>query len=370
MLGEPGTGKNPPLDARGADSLEVEPRTVRPQTDGPRHGGPAHFGAAWSRAWCGPSQGATAANSTGCWPACSATFWSPSSSATSRSVRDADKKRRWVEKLRADPHNLFTMLGGGEQRQKNLDYIRTRTLSAVKAAHAKVDPAIARALITYCLVASDADRHHLRTWLHGVELDAAVATRLGLPALLAPLDLSADDRQVGRRREEQALRAIVSVATLSTHHQPLLLAFDQLEGLRGDEELTLAWGDVVREISDQAPNVLIVTCVFPSLWRDWFEPLFQRRPEVKSMAARVAQNRVELETVRRAVRGGAAGRPTRRVVREAPTADQRLPVRGVGHRRNRPAGCFPARVPGRSAAAVFRAVAGRRPSSDGHDAGA
>ena len=76
---------------------------------------------------------------------------------------------------------------------------------------------------------------------------------------------------------------------------PLFLAFDELEGLRDDRDLTAAWGNVVRYLFSYAPNMLIVTCVFPKLWREWFEPLTQSDHNVKSLTERVAGNVVELE---------------------------------------------------------------------------
>ena len=51
----------------------------------------------------------------------------------------------------------------------------------------------------------------------------------------------------------------------------------------------------MREIFTHAPNMLVVTCVFPSLWRDWFEKLFLERPEWKSVQERFAQQKVELD---------------------------------------------------------------------------
>ena len=209
--------------------------------------------------------------------------------------KDADKKRRWVQRLQADPYNLFTMLGEGEQRQRNLDQIRNRTLSHIRHNHPEVDPQIARALITYCLVASENRKRVLLDWLRGTELDPDEAKDLGLPPSWVSFDESSADSSVQKDREDRALKAIYSVATLSTHYQPLVLAFDQLEGLRGNEGLTLAWGDVVREIFTHAPNMLVVTCIFPSLWKDWFEQLLADRVEWKSVQERFAQQKVELD---------------------------------------------------------------------------
>ncbi|MGO8758702.1 MAG: hypothetical protein ACLQG3_11315, partial [Terracidiphilus sp.] len=77
---------------------------------------------------------------------------------------------------------------------------------------------------------------------------------------------------------------------MSTYYQPLILAFDQLEGLRDHERLTERWGDAVREIFTTTPNFLVITCIFPSLWDSWF------LPELDSSASqRISQQCVELE---------------------------------------------------------------------------
>jgi hypothetical protein len=69
--------------------------------------------------------------------------------------KDADLKRRWVADLRADPYNLFKMLGEGERRQSNMDRIRRRTLRYLQSRHPDVDQRIAYVLITYCFVARE-----------------------------------------------------------------------------------------------------------------------------------------------------------------------------------------------------------------------
>ncbi len=183
---------------------------------------------------------------------------------------DAERRRRWVEKLRADPYHLFTMLGTDAQRQKNLDPIRRRTLRHLQQQHPGVDQHIAHGLITYCLYARENDKRILLTWLAGEEQDPDDTKRLGLPDAWGHGDAQAESADVGKRREDKALKAIRTIGTLSTYYQPLILAFDQLEGLRDNRPLTEAWGDTVREIFTQVPNLLVLTCIFPSLWHSWF----------------------------------------------------------------------------------------------------
>jgi hypothetical protein len=205
--------------------------------------------------------------------------------------KDAQQKQEWVDLLGADPFNLFSMLGEGERRQRNMDRIRRRTLRFLQLQHPEVDQTIAHALITYCFVVREDYKRILLTWLSGQDVDDADAMRIGLPSTWVRIDETSSEVATQQRREEQALRAIRSIAILSTYYQPQVLAFDQLEGLRDEPRLTRRWGDAVREIFTQAPNLLILTCIFPSLWDSWFKTQLDR-----SVQDRIASQRVMLET--------------------------------------------------------------------------
>lgn len=208
-----------------------------------------------------------------------------------REDKDADQKRRWVARLQDDPYNLFNMLGEGEKRQDNLDRIRKRTLKYLQFNHPDVDQTIARVLITYCFVVREDRKRVLLTWLAGQDVDETEAKDLGLPQSWVTLDETSSDTSTQQQREDQALRAIRTVGILSTHYQPLILAFDQLEGLRDQPRLTHKWGDAAREIFTMAPNFLVITCIFPSLWETWFSPTLD-----KSVSERIAQQVVTLDT--------------------------------------------------------------------------
>lgn len=208
-----------------------------------------------------------------------------------RSDKDADQKQRWVNRLQEDPYNLFNMLGEGERRQENMDRIRRRTLRFLQLKHPDVDQTIAHVLITYCFVVREDRKRVLLTWLSGQDVDEAEARDLGLPPSWVTLDETSSDMAVSQQREEQALRAVRTIGVLSTYYQPLILAFDQLEGLRDQSRLTHKWGDAVREIFTMAPNFLVITCIFPSLWETWFSPTLDR-----SVSERIAQQTIRLET--------------------------------------------------------------------------
>lgn len=203
--------------------------------------------------------------------------------------KSTPEHRRWAARLRTSPFNLFTMLGEGQKRADNLNALRNRTLRYLKTNHPEVDGHVAHALITYCL-SGDANRQRaLLTWLSGQ--DVLDDMQLGLPHW-GEADTDSNHQDVAGRREDMALKAIRSLAILSTYYQPLILAFDQLEGLRHQPEvLTLRWADAVREIVTQLPNLLVITCVFPSLWETWFTPRIEA-----SASQRIAAHKVELET--------------------------------------------------------------------------
>jgi hypothetical protein len=202
----------------------------------------------------------------------------------------AVKQPSWVPRLRKDPFHLFEILGEGENRTKNMRHLRSLTLKYLQQAHPDVDQQIAYALISYCFVSRDERRRVFLSWLSGQDIDEREAQAMGMPSSWVTADDGSSDESIQQRREGRALRAIQTIGILSTHYQPLILAFDQLEGLRGEERLTRRWGNAVREIFTMAPNLLIVTCVFPSLWETWFEPHLDA-----SVRGRIAEKRIVLD---------------------------------------------------------------------------
>lgn len=207
-----------------------------------------------------------------------------------RDGKDAEQKQRWADRLRNDPYHLFQMLGEGDRRQANMESIRRRTLRYLQNHLPGVDQLIAHVLITYCFVQSQERKRRLLAWLSGTDFDTDEAQELGVPESWVKIEDSFSEKSTTQQREEQALRAIRSIGILSTYYQPLILAFDQLEGLRDQEQMTKNWGDTVREIFTMTPNVLVVTCIFPSLWETWFQQKLDR-----SVIDRIAQQIIHLE---------------------------------------------------------------------------
>ncbi len=91
-------------------------------------------------------------------------------------------------------------------------------------------------------------------------------------------------------KEEKAEKGIHTLSLLSKYYPyPLIVCFDQLEGLRGQPEIVNRFADVVREIFTRCNNFLVVTSIFPSLWKE-----FERYVD-RSYLDRAGQSKIKLE---------------------------------------------------------------------------
>ena len=107
-------------------------------------------------------------------------------------------------------------------------------------------------------------------WLTSFEAESEELKELGLPTW-AGVDESTIGLDYTAKRENWALKGIRVISKLAAiAGKPLVLAFDQLEAMHGNPELTRRWGQAVKQIMDEANNLVVVTCIFPSLWKGWF----------------------------------------------------------------------------------------------------
>lgn len=203
--------------------------------------------------------------------------------------KDAARKQAWVDKLKENPENLSAMLGTGETRAANVAFIRRRTLSYLNEHEPGIDQKTARALITYCFIVQHSSKYALLSWLQGQQIESGTASLLKIPQIWVGSEEDTDS-SIRQQNEEQALRAIKTIGLLARHYQSLILAFDQLEGLNQQQSMTLSWGDTVREIFTVAPNFVVVTCLFPSIWESWFQQQLDQ-----SVRERMAQYSVSME---------------------------------------------------------------------------
>jgi hypothetical protein len=99
----------------------------------------------------------------------------------------------------------------------------------------------------------DCQRRDACDWLRNGELPDAARESLGM----APVPRDDDV-------EEESLAVIRALARLAAPHLPIVICFDQIEALQahpGDLASLFAFGRLVSGLHDQAPNLLLVTCI-------------------------------------------------------------------------------------------------------------
>ncbi|WP_338431946.1 AAA family ATPase [Synechococcus elongatus] len=139
---------------------------------------------------------------------------------------------------------------------------------------------ILQGILRFCRYTDPARRESCRRWLSSGEL---------VPVDKELEGLSAWDSEL--LREEFSLQAIKILGELSCLDQPLIIVFDQLEGLwlEDNRPILLRFGEVVKELFTHVPNSLFILTLFPDRWQK-FQQDFDG-----SIVDRVAQHTVYLQ---------------------------------------------------------------------------
>ncbi|MCI5207712.1 MAG: exonuclease, partial [Candidatus Electrothrix sp. ATG2] len=178
--------------------------------------------------------------------------------------------------------NIYTVLGkeGSETKRRNWDYIERQTLQWWQETYGLSDYAskIVTGLIRFCRYSDLNKKELVRRWLAGQHLlDSEIqAVRL-------------DNWQEELSREDFALQAMVVFGRLSVVDEPLIIVFDQLEGLKYNQTLLLRFGEAVKELFTHVPNCLMLFNLFPDRW-SYFRQLFDA-----SVTERIGQYQIALE---------------------------------------------------------------------------
>ena len=204
--------------------------------------------------------------------------------------RSSEQKSHFLEGLLKSKQPLRNRIGQGDVRQRNFKAIRNDLLNFIRRTMPNVDQKIAHVLITYNLSNNENYKRTLLNWLTIQELTEEEAASCYLPKSPVLDDGSQSQAAIQQARELYAFRCMQTLGELSTYNATLILAFDQLEGMRSSKALTARWGDVVRELFTMAPNYLVLTSVFPSIWESWFVNNLD-----ESAVHRIAQTQVSLE---------------------------------------------------------------------------
>ncbi len=116
--------------------------------------------------------------------------------------------------------------------------------------------ALIRGLIKFCRYSDAHKRELVRKWLSGNQLE---------PSDLEKIQLENWADEISQ--EECSLEAISVFSRLSIVDEPLIIIFDQLEGLKYHEQLLINFGDAIKEVLTHAPNCLIILNLFPDRWQ-------------------------------------------------------------------------------------------------------
>jgi hypothetical protein len=138
---------------------------------------------------------------------------------------------------------------------------------------------ILKGIVKYCSYTKPELKDIATRWLAGQVLSNDEAERVGLPNWGE--DLS---------QEAFSLEAISVLGKLSILDEPLIIIFDQLEGLglSHNREILLNFGETIKEIFTHVPNSLIILNMFPDRWEQ-FKTTFDN-----SIIGRVSQHQIYL----------------------------------------------------------------------------
>lgn len=138
---------------------------------------------------------------------------------------------------------------------------------------------ILKGIVKYCSYTDPRRKDIATRWLAANILSAEEAELVGLPNWGE--DLS---------QEAFSLEAISVLAKLSILDEPLIIIFDQLEGLglSHNREILLNFGEAIKEIFTHVPNSLVILNMFPDRWEQ-FQTSFDN-----SIIGRISQYQIHL----------------------------------------------------------------------------
>ena len=173
-------------------------------------------------------------------------------------------KKQFIRQVLSEDHlNLYRRIGAQstEKRRKNWRTIENRIVEWWSATCGwGLGATILKAFIKYCSYTDLSRREIIRRWLTGNELSGDEVRKTGL-----------ENPDASTGTEEFAMEAMRVLGKLSTQDEPLVIVFDQLEGLKYNEELLFRFGECVKELFTHVPGSLMVFNLFPDRWAEYAE---------------------------------------------------------------------------------------------------
>lgn len=180
------------------------------------------------------------------------------------------------------PLNLYNLTAEGTERKRLLwQHIEKRTSEwwINEYGFAGHSTQIIKGIIKFCSYSDPKRKQIVARWLAANELEQSDLELVGLTNWNEEFS-----------KEEFSLEAISVFSKLSLLDEPLIIVFDQLEGLGLSHNQTLLFnfGEAVKEIFTHVPNSLIILNLFPDRWQQFQQVLNS------SVVERVAQTQIRL----------------------------------------------------------------------------
>ncbi len=182
--------------------------------------------------------------------------------------RLTDKDRYILEVLSKDPLNIYKELGREGARNKREYWQRIEMLVdgwwKRYYGDAGYATTILKGIVKFCSYSDPNKKRLVGKWLSASELDTAESNSVGLKNWK-------DDGS----KEAFSLDAMMVFGKLSIMDEPLIVIFDQLEGLglEYNKQLLHRFGDAIKELFTHVPNSLIILNLFPDRW-EYFKAIF------------------------------------------------------------------------------------------------
>ncbi|MEP0883764.1 AAA family ATPase [Trichocoleus sp. ST-U3] len=197
-------------------------------------------------------------------------------------VTTTQKGKQILSTLEQNSLSLYSRIGSeGTQRNREAWQYIERHITRWwmnRYTAAGYSAAILQGILKFCSYTEPRKKDMVRRWLAASEIPEEEASAIGL-----------ENWQDDMGREEFSLEAIAAFGKLSTLDQPLLIIFDQLEGLSDKPTLLTNFGSAVKEILTHVPNSLIILNLFPNRWEQ-FQQVFDG-----SVVDRISQYEVHLK---------------------------------------------------------------------------
>ena len=194
------------------------------------------------------------------------------------------KDQQILEATKDNALKLYDILGkeGTQSKRKSWEYIERITTEwwHKRYGAAGYSLEIIKGIIKFCAYSDPQYKRLVTRWLAADNLEEAELNKVGL-----------NNWNEEMSKEAFSLEAISVLSKFSLLDEPLIVVFDQLEGLglSHNEKLLLNFGSAIKEIFTHVPNSLIILNLFPDRWQQ-FQHIFDG-----SIIERISQNKIILE---------------------------------------------------------------------------